>query len=155
MYVPYTLENYMDRIWRWRHRLFPETVNNFPRYANSRRTRYKKPFLNILSRFWENRLTNCSVKKTDLILTSVDSFVPQILTKSADREFLHGFQKFWPIWPSLGPCIPFLTFELIRRSVDPGFPLKKIRPNRRSVNPWMCSKNLDRFARPWVLVSLF
>ena len=37
-------EIYMNRIWRWR----------------------KSPFLNILSQFWENRLTNCSVKKLTL-----------------------------------------------------------------------------------------
>ena len=36
---------------------------NFPRYANSGRTRCRSPFVDILSQCWENRLTNLSVKK--------------------------------------------------------------------------------------------
>ena len=49
MYVPYTLENCMDRIWRWRHRSLPGKANNFLRFANSGRIEYKSSLLNIWS----------------------------------------------------------------------------------------------------------
>ena len=42
---------------------FRKKVNNFPRHSNLGGERCQIPFPNISSQFWENRLTNCPVKK--------------------------------------------------------------------------------------------
>ena len=71
-YQPISVHEYASRTlldwpevitWPPRDRLFPEKVNNFPRYANSGRRRCQNPFSNISYQFWENRLTNLSVKR--------------------------------------------------------------------------------------------
>ena len=64
---------YRYRVHTWENLITSskQKLNNFPRYANSRKTRYKSPFLNILSQFRENRLTNCSVQKNLTLLLDI------------------------------------------------------------------------------------
>ena len=75
-----------------------------------------------------------------------------LTTRGQSRGFYINFMSI--LSNSNYPLSQTTNLRLILTSVDLFILIQKLRPNRRSVNPGLLS-NLDRFGRPWALVSFF